>query len=239
MTLQWISRLVLVAFVGAVCSDVGQLRALEPDVPSTEIRTYDVLVDGKNSGQSTLTITRYSDGTETVGTDAKITVVWTVFSYVYEFHGQEQWRGGHLEKLNSRAVDGGRKLSLSVVRIDEGFRITRSEGKPATAPDIQLTTNYWRQPTIDPSGRAITLLDADTGKLYEEKVEQTGQEDFTLAGQRVAVTGYRLKGKLDVHLWFDAQGLLVRQASKEDGHPTELRLVSIQQPALPQRGIER
>ena len=46
---------------------------------------------------------------------------------------------------------------------------------------------------------------------------------------------YHLKGKLDVELWFDTQGLLVRQTGKEDGHPMEVKLASIKQ-SSPTRG---
>ena len=209
--------------------------AAEPEVVSAETRTYDILVDGKNSGQSTLTITRYSDGSESVSADAKVTVSWTVFSYVYEFHGKEQWRDGRFEQLESRAVDGGKKLSLSAKRADGGFSITKAKGKPTSAADVQLTTNYWREPAAGADARAITVLDADNGKLYDEKIERLGQQELTIAGQKVLANAYRLKGKLDVELWFDTQGLLVRQVGKEDGHPTEVRLASVQQPSGKER----
>src|SRR2546423_1630714 len=96
----------LLVLLVIVCAAAGALRAAEPELVFSETRTYDVLVDGKNSGQSTLAIASYRDGTETVKADAKITVSWVVFKYVYEFHGQEQWRNGHLEQLTSNAVDG-------------------------------------------------------------------------------------------------------------------------------------
>src|SRR2546423_1532851 len=115
MTRRWFCGLLVLAFT-AVCSGLRLLQAAEPNVISAETRTYDISVDGKNSGQSTLVITRYSDGSESVSADAKVTVTWTVFSYVYEFHGKEQWRDGHFEQLDSRAVDGGRQLSLAVKR---------------------------------------------------------------------------------------------------------------------------
>src|SRR5438105_2848792 len=161
----------MLVFVWAVSAVCGGVRAAEPELVFSETRTYDVLVDGKNSGQSTLTIASYRDGTETVKADAKITVSWVVFTYVYEFHGQEQWRSGRLEQLTSNAVDGGQKMSLKVARTDGGYSITKSKGKPDSAADIQFTTNYWRQPPVDSQGRPLSVLDADTGKLYDIKVE--------------------------------------------------------------------
>jgi hypothetical protein len=215
------------------------LLAAEPEIVSTETRTYDILVDHKPSGQNTLTITRYSDGTETVAADAKVKVTWTVFTYVYEFQGKERWQQGQLEQLTSRAVDGGRRLSLSATRADGGFSIAKDNRKPAAGPDVQLTTNYWREPAQVPAGGALTVLDADNGKLYEVKVERIGKEELTVAGQQVPASGYRLKGKLDVELWFDSQGLLVRQVGVEDGHPTELRLRLIQRSTPAPRSKER
>src|SRR6478672_9463103 len=181
MTRRWICRLLMAAGTVAFFGGAGWLAAAEPEVGSAETRTYDIFVDGKNSGQSTLTITRYSDGSESVSADAKVTVSWTVFSYVYEFHGKEQWRDGRFEQLESRAVDGGKKLSLSVRREDGGFQIAKAKGKPASAPDIQLTTNYWREPAVGAEARSITVLDADNGKLYDDKIEPLGQQEVTVA----------------------------------------------------------
>src|SRR5947209_5049854 len=153
MTRRWICRLRMLAVAAVFLHGVCWLAAAEPMAVSAETRTYDILVDGKNSGQSTLVITRYSDGRESVSADAKVTVSWTVFSYVYEFHGKEQWRDGRFEQLESRAVDGGTKLSLSVKREGGGFSITKAKGKPTSAPDIQLTTNYWREPAASADAR--------------------------------------------------------------------------------------
>ncbi len=246
MTTRWICRWLVVGVAIASFSVAGLLAAAEPEVVSAETRTYEISVDGKNSGQSTLSLARYSDGSESVSADAKVTVSWTVFSYVYEFHGKEVWRDGRFDQLESRAVDGGKRLSLSVKRGERGFEvITNAKGKPASISDVQLTTNYWREPPSwrEPSGgteaRSIAVLDADNGKLYDEKIERLGQQELTVGGQRMATNAYRLKGKLDVELWFDERGFLVRQVGKEEGHPTEVRLAKIQQGETGRGGKER
>src|SRR5689334_3196647 len=87
MIRRWICRWLMAAAMVAFFGVEDWLAAAEPEVVSAETRTYDIFVDSKNSGQSKLTITRYSDGSESVSADAKVTVSWTVFSYVYEFHG--------------------------------------------------------------------------------------------------------------------------------------------------------
>jgi hypothetical protein len=126
-----------------------------------------------------------------------------------------------------------------VKRTEGGFLVATAKGKPSVAPDVQLTTNYWREPAAGVDARAITVLDADNGKLYDEKIEPLGQQELTIGGQRIVANAYRLKGKLDVELWFDNQGLLVRQVGNEDGHPTEVRLSSVQQVSKAPSGKER
>src|SRR5262245_26497519 len=233
------SQFFLIVLLGMQFVGTNVAAAAEPEVVFAETRTYDIFVDSKKSGQSKLMIARYSDGSESVSADAKVTVRWTVFSYVYEFHGKEQWRDGRFEQLESRAVDGGRQLSLSVKHTETGFIVATAKGSPTSAADVQLTTNYWREPSAGAEARAITVLDADNGQLYDEKIERQGQQELTIGGQRIATNAYRLKGTLDVELWFDAQGYLVRQVGKEDGHPTELRLAAVQQQASKARGKER
>jgi len=239
MNIVSIPRRVLIAMFGIYSTGGGFAAAAEPAIVFAETRTYDITVDGKKCGQSTLAITRYSDGGESVSADAKVTVTWAVFSYVYEFHGKEQWRSGRLEQLDSRAVDGGRQLSLSVKRGDGGYSIAKAKGRPSSATDVQFTTNYWREPAASSDGKAFTVLDADNGRLYDEKLERLGQQELTIAGQRVLANAYRLKGKLDVELWFDAQGFLVQQIGKEDGHPTEVRLAAVKPLSQAASGKER
>ena len=66
-------------------------------------------------------------------------------------------------------------------------------------------------------------LDVLSHQLY-------GAKALTVADQRLTCSRWRITGGVEVELWFDSQGLLVRQVGMEDGHHTELRLVSIQQP---------
>src|SRR3954452_19152349 len=118
--------LTVFALMCAACSGGQSARAAEPELSFSEVRTFDIFVDGKKSGQSKLSIASYRDGTETVKADAKISVNWLVFNYVYEFHDQEQWRSGVLQELSSNAMDGGEKMSLKVSRTDTGYSIAKS-----------------------------------------------------------------------------------------------------------------
>jgi hypothetical protein len=207
----------------------GRATLLAADVIATEVRAYDILIDGKPAGQSTLSLERLNDGSEVCTTAAKLTVKWAVFSYVYEFRGREQWHSGGFQQLSSQAVDGGKRLSLEAHRADGGLLVSKSGGKPTAAPLSQLTTNYWRRPAAMTNGAKLTILDADNGRTYDVSASEVGREEFSAGSVRFGADHVCLKGAVTVDLWFDASGYLVRQTGTEDGHATELRLASVQQ----------
>jgi hypothetical protein len=222
-------RIHYMALVAVALALIAGGRAMAADVVSTEIRTYDILIDGKPAGQSTLSLERLTDGSEACTTDAKLTVKWAVFSYVYEFHGREEWRGGGFLQLSSRAVDGGKRLSLEAHAADGSLLVSKSGGKSAAAPLAQLTTNYWRRPAAMVNGTKLTILDADNGKSYDVRATVVGREELSTGSMSLSAEHVRLQGGVNVDLWFDVNGYLIRQTGAEDGHATELRLTSIQQ----------
>jgi len=214
----------LVATVEAVQND-------SPEPLERETRVYDIWVDRSVAGKSTVEIERFTDGRERATTDAKLAVAWVVFKYVYEFHGEEYWSQGQPEHLSSRAVDGGKRLSLVATRRERGWRIQKSGVASAVAGEIQLTTNYWRQPAALASGK-LSILDADNGKIYAVRCENRGVVPVSVGGSSIPCTHFQFKGDIEIDLWFDAAGYLVRYIGTEEGHATELRLVSKSQPAL-------
>jgi len=221
--------LAAIALTAGALSLGGAGPLLAADVVATEIRTYEILIDGKPAGQSTLQIERLADGSEVCATAAKLTVKWTIFSYEYEFHGREEWRGGAFQQLSSRAVDGGKRLSLAAQQSGGGLLVSKSGGQATAAPLAQLTTNYWRRPAAMTSGGKLTILDADNGQSYLVRATVVGREELNTGSLRLAAERVRLQGGVNVELWFDAAGYLVRQTGTEDGHATELRLTSLQQ----------
>ena len=225
-------RFTAVAFVLSASAMCASLSAAGPDVVSSETRTYEIRVDRAAVGQSSLTIARYSDGTEVATTDAKLTVTWTVFKYAYEFHGQERWSQGRLQELSSRAVDGGKRLTLSAVQTERGWRIAKSSGPAALVGDVQLTTNYWKWPRIFAAGGQLSILDADNGKTYNVRCTPAAPEELQIGETRVLCNHFRLTNDIQSELWFDAAGYLVRHLGTEEGHATEVRLLAVPRQTL-------
>src|SRR5262249_12721149 len=89
------------------------------------------------------------------------------------------------------------------------------------------TTSYWRLPDGERTDRDIALLDADTAKEIAAKLDYVETKPITVAGQTVQCAHYRLRGGVQVDLWYDGKDRLVRQESIEEGHRTVLDLTSV------------
>src|SRR6478752_851866 len=133
------TRLFGAATMLALFAAAGTVQGTPPESLARETRVYDILVDRSVAGQSTVVIERFTEDRERATTDAKVTVSWVVFKYVYEFHGEEQWIGGEPLQLSSRAVDGGKRQSLVAKQAERGWQISKGGAAPAVVGDVQLT----------------------------------------------------------------------------------------------------
>src|SRR4051794_38692349 len=88
----------------------------------TEVRQLNVSVDGKPSGQYTMTFTRADDGSTHIACDAHVKVtVLRITAYHYDYTGTEVWKDGRLLSLRSTCDDDGKKFR--VVATAEGDRL--------------------------------------------------------------------------------------------------------------------
>jgi hypothetical protein len=213
---------ILASLVGWLCAAVSNAE----ECTAGEVREYEVVCRGKPAGNVVTKIVDTSDGLTTASTDAVLTLDFIVYTYRYEFHGREVWRGDRIVSVDDRAVDGGTKLSLRAGMDSRGF-VIELPGKPTmVGPVPAMTTNYWHAPAGG-KGSALVLLDADQGVLHNVQIEDVTAEQFPAAGRVQHCTHYHLRGDLTADLWFDDQGRLVCQRTVEDGYPVELRLARI------------
>ncbi len=190
----------------------------------SETREFNVYVDGKRAGAASMTIARADDGTTTVAADTEVKVkVLGLNAYSYVYRGQETWKGGKLQKLESTCNDDGKRFVVSAAAETGGIRIRVNNQERMVSSDIWLTS-YWNRPDKKVLDQTIPIVDADTGRDLEGKVTFVGQEQLNLAGQVQNVLHYKLAGKLNVDLWYDSSDRLVRQEWVEEGHKTLLEL---------------
>ncbi len=207
----WLSSLCL-ALVPALLQAAG-----------TESRIFAVQVDGKQAGECRLSFITGEDGSETLSGNAAVRVKHLVAVYQYRYEGSEVWKGNRLQKLNCATDDNGTKCSIQATAEAAGLRVTANGRAAVVRADVWPTT-YWRLPAAGLPAQALALLDVDNGRAQNARIDIVGSAKVMVAGQAILCTNYRLTGPVQVDLWYDAQGRLVRQSSVEDGHRTVLHL---------------
>ena len=178
----------------------------------TEVRQFNVSVDGKPSGQYTMTFTKEDDGSLSIACAAQVKVkVAFVTAYHYDYTGKEVWKDGRLVSLKSTCDDDGKKFEVVATAGDKGLSVKVNGRERAVRGDVYLTTACCL-PDAKRRDGALPLMEADNGEEINGKIQQVG-------------THYRLTSLVPHDVWYDAGGRLVRQEWTEDGHKTVLELV--------------
>lgn len=191
-----------------------------------EKRTFTVRVDNKPAGSHQLIIQTHDDGTEVVVGQADVTVKFAIITFTFSYRGKETWKDGRLVTLNSATNDNGKKHQVNADANKEGYAVV-ADGKESQAKGDVWPTGYWRIPKTMKQAANVVLLDSDTGRLINAKLEKIGVEKLTVIGQEVKCAHYRLSGGVKVDVWFDGHDRLVRQESIEEGHRTVLELTGL------------
>jgi hypothetical protein len=188
-----------------------------------EVRDFTVSVDGKRAGDAHMNLNRQDDGTTTVAWDTDISVTIFVVTYKYSYRGQEVWKDGRLQRLESTCNDDGKRYVVAANVEGKDLRVRVNGQERLTRGDVWLTS-YWQQPDAKLVNQVVPLLDADTGRDLDARLQFLGTEQRGVAGQAVSVNHYRLTGKVQADLWYDPSGRLVREEWLEQGHRTVLEL---------------
>jgi len=197
----------------------------------TEVREFNITIDGSESGRYRMTIERKDDGTVSMAGQAAVVVKKlgiTVYRYTYS--GTELWKDGkegRLLGLNSTSEDNGTKFEVNVTTDSDGLRV-RVNGRTRVLRADVWTTTYWRMAHARFHNQNAPLLDADTGRDFSGRLDYLGTAQLVVAGQNLHCHRFRITGGPNpVDLWYDTQHRLVRQEFTENGHRTILQLVSI------------
>jgi hypothetical protein len=195
-------------------------------VLAEEVREYEILVKEAPAGHRTTRITDTDNGLTNVSTDANVDLSYVVYTYHYEFHGQEVWQGNRLISVDDRAVDGGKQLAIRASINASGSTIENSGKCPVLGPVLSMTTSFWRAPEGTKDAE-VKLLDADQGSVHTNQIIDITSERVTVGAHQIDCTHYHLGHDLAADLWFDSQHRLVQQQSIEDGYPVQIQLTRI------------
>ena len=87
-----------------------------------------------------------------------------------------------------------------------------------------LLSSYWFQPDSKLINTTVPIIDADTGRDLDGKLEFVGTETRTIAKQTVKVNHFKFTGKVNVDLWYDGSTRLVRQEWVEEAKRVVIEL---------------
>lgn len=226
------SRFLFVGFACQVLLAVIGMRttlvsAAEPTVVEQQTRTFKASVDGRERGRLVMLFTKRNDGIETVRGDAELNFNFVVYRYKYTSIGTETWKDGRLIRLASESDYNGEKFVLQATATEENLEYEVNGETQRTATDAWITT-HWREPSADKVGRKLTLLDSDKGQQRAGTLKKIGADKTIVSGQEIDTTHYRIRGDVEVDVWYDDEGRLVRQDSLESGHRMVLELSKTQ-----------
>src|SRR5437867_2722524 len=155
---------------------VGLALALAPAARAaeTEVRQFNVSVDGKPSGQYTMTFTREDDGSLSIACEAHVKVkVALITAYHYDYTGKEVWKDGRLQSLLSRCDDDGKKFEVIATAGDKGLSVKVNGREKLVRGDVYLTTACCL-PDAKRRDGALPLMEADNGQEIDGKIQQAG-----------------------------------------------------------------
>lgn len=190
-----------------------------------ETRDFVVLVSGKPAGEVHMTIHRQDNGITQMRCDTDIRVP-LLLPYKFIYRGLEVWKDRRLVRFDSNTDDNGKRYIVSAVAEGDQLRIKVNNTERLARPDSWLSS-YWCLPDPKLRNGPVPLLDADTGRDLDARLEFVANEQRRIAGQTVTLNHYKLKGKVHIDLWYDGTERLVRQEWVETGHRTIVELTRV------------
>lgn len=191
----------------------------------TETRLFSILVDGREAGQSQMTIVEQDDGSAYVSASAKVELQGLLVKYSLTIEGQEWWKNGQLIGMKVLCNDNGKKCDLLVSQQGEQLRV-RVNGIDRICRADVWTTSYWKLANARFHNKQVPILAADTGQERIGQLQYVGSKQLPIGKQLLACYHFRVTGGgQPVDLWFDQHHRLVRQEFTESGHKTIIQLV--------------
>ena len=200
--------------------------AESPEPISRDVREFEVLVKDTPRGITNFTIDQFPGRRTVVTTLATVEVNVVVYVYKFEFHGSETWIDGRMQHFENWGSDGGKPYKMTGRFFPDRAELVFND-KAISAPALAMTANYWRLPTLNPGDQTFTIVDGSTTTIQRFKIARGAEGQMKVGETLIPCTEYRLSGDVDVKVWLDREGLIVRQQSIESGYPTELRLKRI------------
>jgi hypothetical protein len=139
----------------------------------------------------------------------------------YEQHEEETWQGDCLTSLDSKTVEKGAVTTVAG-RLEGGSFSIEGAGTTEKLPSCVMSFAYWNPRVL----KQAKLINVQTGAWTPINVSEPGSEAYTVRGESVEATHYRVdtaRNRIDV--WYSPQGewIGLRSTSRQ-GHVLTYRL---------------
>ncbi len=171
-------------------------------VPPSGRVGFQVLHDGDVIGTHELAFARLGEALVVTITIDIVVHMLRIPVYRYSHRATERWQGGRLMSIESRSDKDGSPREMHAVRGAEGLVVEGTNARRYVAPDSALPTTYWNRAMLQPQ-----VISSEDGVLLPFAVTEGAIEPVAMAsGQTQAARHVRVRGALNIDLWYDAAG---------------------------------
>lgn len=168
---------------------------------------FDILRNGKPIGQHELEIEHRDNETHVVARSAIDVTVLGFPLYRMRYQAQERWDEQGLRELSVEVDDDGRESRIVGQRRDDRFFWSDLDGREYSVRMPVFPTNHWNAKVLE-SGRVLNTLTAEMNQVNIATVDDPISRTIRASAQRGAkLSVYRYEGDLNVHTWYDDDGL--------------------------------
>lgn len=192
-------RSMLLAGVAILSLGLQDLNAQESG--STNYR-FDVFLDGSRIGVHEFSISEPEPGRKLVRSEADFDVKFLFFTaYEYDHQNTERWRDGCLTEIAASTNSNGKRSTVQGQQTGSAF-VVQSGDQQEQLPECIMTFAYWNPDFL----REDKLLNPQTGKYLDVKVQPVGEQMLQISGREVSATGYRVVApERAVTVWYSSE----------------------------------
>ena len=159
---------------------------------------FSVLLDGSPIGYHRFELQPAADGLELVSEASFDVRVLFINAFRYRHTNREVWDGECLSRIESNTRQNGKRFAVNGVRVNDTF-VLESDGSADTIGNCVMTFAYWNPRFL----QASRLLNPQSGEYMPVSVESLGRTTFTVRGQQVPATAWRVTARnTDLTVWY-------------------------------------
>ncbi len=205
-------RLLKAAAAGAALLAMGFGSYATASLGGAERIAFEVLRNGSPIGSHTISFQQNEDELVVdieIGLEVKF-AFFTVFDY--QHRNREVWRDGRLIAIDTQTDNNGERHEISGRAMGDGFLVNGKDEQILLPSDV-IPTSYW-----NPATRAAqAMLNTQTGELIDVEVTPKYIQAVEMPWGESRGQLHRISGDLEVDLWYDPAGCLLKMSFKAPG----------------------